>query len=364
MIELDTGRISDPFVVDEDVASYRFGNDSDLVFYFKDVKNDIVGDVYQTGELIATDVLLSSIYNYPKSSAIAYFVDYNDRNQDASLYFFLNGIKTKIADEVYSFVADDSYHIAYIVDNRADRQRGDAFLYNNSDEPTRIDTDVSAWVLNRHNIDNSPIISIYSQSPAVLGNSMDSIVGTWYNDDITVFNIRTDGVIVITGYSSFVNEFSYRYMIDGNKVFLSSADGYIESTYSLYENTLNINIEGGRVLVLTRNSPNSEAFENATAIALNSPISVNITSSDQMRYYAFTPSSSGSYSFYSSDSGDCDPIGWLLDYEYYPLIMDDDSEGGGNFRVTYQLTAGDTYYIRAGCYGGNTGSYTLTARME
>jgi hypothetical protein len=178
----DQGAVSRPIVVANDVHSYRFGNQSDMVFYFVDVK-DGVGDVYYDGRSIATDVLLRSLYSYPNSPTIAYFIDYSDRNQNGTLIIRRDGVTTKIADEVYSFVAYDNNNIAYLVDYRTARQRGDAYLFDGSDERKRIDIDVAALLWNPMNADRFRIVRYHSTHSFVNVQLMaGNIIGRWINE--------------------------------------------------------------------------------------------------------------------------------------------------------------------------------------
>jgi len=166
-IVFEAGGISSPIAVDYDVSSFRFGNGSDYVFYTKEIRNG-VGDLYLDGTSIATDVELWSLYSFPDSQAIAYFKDYNTRNQNASLFLTKDGTTTKIADEVFSFAVEDDYHITYLVDYSIDRQRGDAFLFDGTSERKRVDTDVSAWIWKGHNIDTPFFVEhMYSAIPSV-----------------------------------------------------------------------------------------------------------------------------------------------------------------------------------------------------
>ena len=362
-ITFDTGNISKPTVVDGDVSSYRFGNNSDNIIYFKDVK-DGIGDAYQDGEVIATDVLLSSIYSYPNSSAIAYFIDYNEKKQNASLYLLKDGTTIKIADEVYSFVAENNYHIAYIVDYRTDRQRGDAYLYDGSSEQIRIDTDVSAWIWKYQYTDRSAIISYNDTTLVGVGNISDSIIGIWYGDvenQVATFDFKADGTMLITGD---YHVMEYKYVLDGNKVSFSNEDDSMEGIYSISGDTLYLFIQDhSDNIILTRDNPLIAAFENATVISLNSPINTSTTISNPKMYYAFTPLSSGLYTFESSNNTDCYPFGWLYD-SAYNFLESDWNWNNENFCFTYQLTAGQTYYFVACRHNDQIGAYTLTVKRS
>jgi uncharacterized repeat protein (TIGR02543 family) len=98
----------------------------------------------------------------------------------------------------------------------------------------------------------------------------------------------------------------------------------------------------------------------ATAYTLlSSPVTVNITYGGQYVYYKFTPTTTRTYSFYSS--GSYDTFVYLYDASQSLLKSDDDSSGSGrNFKVSYYMYAGSTYYISAGMWSSSaTGSYTM-----
>jgi uncharacterized repeat protein (TIGR02543 family) len=105
-------------------------------------------------------------------------------------------------------------------------------------------------------------------------------------------------------------------------------------------------------------SNTNTSFANAIVITLNSSVSVTVGAANQKRYYSFTPSTTGSYTFESSNRTG-DPYGWLYNSNQSQITTDDDSAENLNFRITHNLTAGQLYYIAAGCYNTGTGSYML-----
>ncbi len=95
-----------------------------------------------------------------------------------------------------------------------------------------------------------------------------------------------------------------------------------------------------------------------TTMYLGDVKSVSITSSGGCKYFKFVPEYSGSYSFYST--GSVDSYGYLLDSTGTQLTYDDDAGDDLNFNITYSLTAGNTYYLKAAMFSSNTGSYSAT----
>jgi len=112
--------------------------------------------------------------------------------------------------------------------------------------------------------------------------------------------------------------------------------------------------------VYTVTPEENTTFDGALPIYLNTPVSVNVTAANQKRYYVFTAPATGSYTFASSSCGNYDPYGWLYNSSKSQIAYNDDSSGTCNFAITYALTSGQKYYIAGGCYGAETGAYTLT----
>lgn len=69
---------------------------------------------------------------------------------------------------------------------------------------------------------------------------------------------------------------------------------------------------------------------------------VAIAKAGYLVYVPFVPQKTGTYEFVSVGEGE--PYGYLMDREFHVLDEDDDSDGW-NFKVSYQLKAGMTYYL-------------------
>jgi len=80
--------------------------------------------------------------------------------------------------------------------------------------------------------------------------------------------------------------------------------------------------------------------------------------------FLFRPQSSGE-AVIDLRSGDFDAYLILQDAAGRVLMTDDDSGAGSDARITYRVTAGQTYRILANSYGGSrdTGSYRLSVRL-
>lgn len=381
-INFESLNISKPIVIDNDVVSYRFNNGGNNVLYFKNVKDE-VGDVYQNGKTIATDVLLSSIYSFPNSSDITYSIDYDAKNQNSTLYLFNGDVAIKISDDVYSFVAEDNFNIAYVTDYRIDRQRGDAYLYDGSDEKVMIDIDVSSWIWKRKNIDNTPIIS-YSNlisKEIDVNNDPISITGKWYFD---LFDLgERNGIINFEADGRYVIELSEnviftemetppqigRYWINGNSLYLSTDGEDTEMTISMTDGILYLKSEPkddtinyvNYVLNLRRDNPHEVGVANAETIKVDANINIDITPMTIKQYFVFTPSISGLYTFEAITKNENIALfGILYDAEFIELDNDGDWDDN-DIEITYKLNAGESYFIIiiAGTMNSEPDNYTL-----
>ncbi|MBE6767299.1 MAG: hypothetical protein E7549_00125 [Ruminococcaceae bacterium] len=88
------------------------------------------------------------------------------------------------------------------------------------------------------------------------------------------------------------------------------------------------------------------------------------TVNDGEQLFKFVPEEDGRYVFYSYDN-DFDVECCLYNSDYDTLASDDDGGDNHNFRLTYDLTAGETYYYRAQPYSSaNRGTYCVKLALE
>ena len=113
-------------------------------------------------------------------------------------------------------------------------------------------------------------------------------------------------------------------------------------------------------ITVTWSDSSNNTFQTAKTVNLNTDYVVHLLSSGTLHYYKFTPSATCTYRIMSSDIRSGDPKGWLYDSDYSLLAYNDDGGGNGNFLITYQLEAGEDYYIAAGCYNNGIGSYNVS----
>lgn len=114
----------------------------------------------------------------------------------------------------------------------------------------------------------------------------------------------------------------------------------------------------------TSGSGGGNSFENASALTLNTPVEVNVAFAIEKRYFTYTPSSTGFYSFESSAISSGDPYGSLYNFDQYRIAYNDDYNGTRNFKITYHLISGIKYYFTASCFSNGTGSYNIKLHTE
>lgn len=118
------------------------------------------------------------------------------------------------------------------------------------------------------------------------------------------------------------------------------------------------------VMLAVTSVPMASAFTVSAAggisyIELDTPTNVTISESYDVVQFFFEPETDGVYLF--SSGGDIDSFGSILDIEENLLAANDDCDDGTrNFSVGYELNAGETYILQAGCFDDITGSYTVT----
>ena len=108
-----------------------------------------------------------------------------------------------------------------------------------------------------------------------------------------------------------------------------------------------------------------DKFATATTLAdviQDLPITSDINVSGEKDMYTFTAQNTGIYTFYTS--GSLDAYGALYNATYTSVKEDDDSGVSRNFRLSYSMTAGQTYYLEVREYSTYTGAYTLNSSFD
>ncbi|MCL1809392.1 MAG: pre-peptidase C-terminal domain-containing protein [Clostridiales bacterium] len=132
-------------------------------------------------------------------------------------------------------------------------------------------------------------------------------------------------------------------------VYVCSWSGFSNSSY--------------RLALATTTSP-TDPFSITGNISFNVPLTVNVASANQKKYYKFTAPNNGTYTFISYENGNCDPKGWLYNSAGFELDNDDDGSGDANYRISYTLDRGQVVYLAAGCWSTGTGTYKLVVVQE
>lgn len=101
------------------------------------------------------------------------------------------------------------------------------------------------------------------------------------------------------------------------------------------------------------------SFDKAYIAESGQSYDVDITTGGQMVYFSFTPTTSGTYTIQST--GSSDTYGYLYSASQSELTSNDDGGNNRNFGITYNLTAGTTYYVVVKLYNSsNTGSFSVS----
>ena len=88
-------------------------------------------------------------------------------------------------------------------------------------------------------------------------------------------------------------------------------------------------------------------------ITLGQTLNVEVVGKNTKKI-AFTPECTHQYIFQSTGTGDT--YGYIYDANGNQLASDDDSGGSGQFKITYTLNAGETYYLGIRRYSGSSGT--------
>lgn len=104
------------------------------------------------------------------------------------------------------------------------------------------------------------------------------------------------------------------------------------------------------------------SLENFPSISGNETQNVIIEDTDVSKYFKFTPRQSGSLTFYST--GSCDTLGRLLDSNMVELAYNDDNEEDRNFRISYNVNAGETYVLQIGAFDSSDEGFNVTFNFK
>ena len=104
------------------------------------------------------------------------------------------------------------------------------------------------------------------------------------------------------------------------------------------------------------------SLENLPSISGNETQNVIIEDTNVWKNFKFTPSQSGSLTFYST--GSSDTLGRLLDSNMVELAYNDDNEEDRNFRISYNVNAGETYVLQIGAFDSSDEGFNVTFNFK
>jgi len=143
--------------------------------------------------------------------------------------------------------------------------------------------------------------------------------------------------------------------------------GYTFLGWSTSSTATTASYTSGSTISLSSNTTLYAVWKQGSTLTVNSTNSAVISTGGQVKYYYFTPSTTGTYVIYST--GSVDTYVTLYNSSGSQLTYDDQSGGNGNFRLSYNLTAGNTYKYGVKYYSSSRtgtisfkfgGVYTLT----
>lgn len=112
-------------------------------------------------------------------------------------------------------------------------------------------------------------------------------------------------------------------------------------------------------IVVTWSGATNDSFNTAVKMTLASSHNVNIPDGTTKRYFYFIPEVTGFYTFRTTDRQSGDPQIWLYNSSQ-ELLEDEDVLPSYLAGFIYHLSAGQKYYIAAGCKNEESGSFSCS----
>lgn len=166
-------------------------------------------------------------------------------------------------------------------------------------------------------------------------------------------------------YADDESDLTYQWEKYNNETFIyESVEGAADISY-----TIDSASEDAEYLLRIKDKYNNECtvgfrihvmdFEYAQTITVEEPYTAGLVPNMGPLLFRFTPAQSGTFAFYSTD-GEGNLCAKLYDETYSLLAAADNSEEGTDFRLEYDLSEGETYYILIlSSDNGSGDSYTL-----
>lgn len=188
-----------------------------------------------------------------------------------------------------------------------------------------------------------------SFTPTVTGLYSFRVSGTTAITNLDVWSYAAeDDISLPVGGAQGINPYVENYLIAGNSYYIRISSDYADLNIPSYTFT---------TTRLQTYTGEQDAYENdntmsaAKVLTLGSTQAHSLHSTTDVDWMKFTPTTSGYYTFYTGarngNAGDADILLALYDASGRLLIYDDDGFTGYNAKVSYNLTAGTTYYLRA-----------------
>ncbi len=187
--------------------------------------------------------------------------------------------------------------------------------------------------------------------------------------DVTLTETYADGhTETVTFDGNYAEGDTYHYdaeFLDQDGNYVSTAEE-VGSVYAIITRALNSSYQyAGRIttdsIPVTANGLDEGVT--VTPLTLDVPVEVSLSEEASEQWFSFTPTESGFYDFVSSDNAFVSENGDTNNYNVYAYLYETDSDGllvaykggsdytsNGNFRLSYYLLAGVTYYYQTNAY--------------
>ncbi len=174
--------------------------------------------------------------------------------------------------------------------------------------------------------------------------------GYLYDNNMQLLDVCDDQV-----YPGGVS-FELRYLLTAYKTY------YIKVTHKdTVSGTGDYGLKITQVNLLNDETEPNDSFETAMSLpnyGFNDQTTAEIGVAGDEDYFRFVPGYSGSFTI--ETLGATDTYGYLYDSSHNILVSDDDSGESVNFKISYNLTGYQAYYIRVrDFYSDRTGSYSI-----
>ena len=146
------------------------------------------------------------------------------------------------------------------------------------------------------------------------------------------FNLN-EYITTITSNEHYLHKSNNVYFLEDGKISINST-----------------NIDYYNIAIIVSSAGNS--FDNAINVSVGSTVALL---TGPLTYFVFTPEEDGTYIIQSSSSSDT--YGYLYDSSHNELASNDDGGNNNNFKISYDLTAGETYYIGARLFSQSSTQY-------